>query len=100
MTTETYILLIILVLVLALLVLLIIARRVTVFEHERGLLYRNGRYQRTLEPGLYWLNRVNQMVQKVDVRTRPVTIVGQEVLSADNISIKISLAVTFRIADT
>jgi regulator of protease activity HflC (stomatin/prohibitin superfamily) len=99
MNIETYILWLILLLALALLGSLLAGRRITVFEHERGLLYRNGIYQRTLGPGSYWVNRISQVIQKVDVRARPVTIVGQEVLSADNVSIKVSLAVLFRIAD-
>jgi regulator of protease activity HflC (stomatin/prohibitin superfamily) len=81
----------------ALLVFLFAARRVIVFEYERGLLYHNGKFQRILEPGRHWTNRYVHRIQKVDVRTRSVSIPGQEVLSADNITLRISLAATFKV---
>jgi regulator of protease activity HflC (stomatin/prohibitin superfamily) len=83
----------------ALLALRSIVRRVIVFEYERGLLFYNGKFKRILEPGLHWANGFVHTIQKVDMRSRSVSIAGQEVLSADNITIRISLAATFKIAD-
>ena len=40
-----------------------------------------------------------ERVQKVDVRARFITIPGQDVLSSDNISIKVSVAVNFKVED-
>ena len=68
-------------------------------EHERGLLYRRGRFQRVLNPGGYWFLRRMYTIHRIDMRVRYVTIPGQDVLTADNISIKISLAASFKIAD-
>jgi regulator of protease activity HflC (stomatin/prohibitin superfamily) len=76
-----------------------VLQRVIVFEYERGLLYHNGKFKQILEPGQHWISGVAHTVQKVDVRTRSVSIAGQEVLSADNITIRISLAATFKVAD-
>ncbi len=74
-------------------------RRVVVFEYERGLEYRNGRFSRVLEPGAYrhWVHRT--MVVKVDVRPRVVAVAGQEVLTADGVPLRLSLAASFRVAD-
>lgn len=74
-------------------------RGVLIFEHERGLLYRQGKFSRVLDPGKHWIFRPVHTVQKVDVRARAVTIPGQEVLSADNVTIKVSLAVIFKVDD-
>ena len=74
-------------------------RNVTVFEYERGLRYARGRFVGVLGPGQYWLWSLTTAVRKVDVRARVVPIAGQEVLSADGVAIKVSLAATYRIAD-
>lgn len=75
------------------------AKRFIVYEYERGLLYRNGRFHKVLEPGQYWLLNFRDVLYKVDVRKRTVSIPGQEVVSSDNVSIKISLSATYKFAD-
>ncbi len=74
-------------------------RWLIVLEYERGLLYRSGKFQRVLNPGRYWYLRIMDTIYKVDVRSRFVSIPGQEVLSADNVSLKVSLAANFRVDD-
>lgn len=73
--------------------------RVTILEYERGLRYKKGRFQATLPPGTYWIYRRNSMVKNVDVRPRVATVPGQEVLSADGVSLKVSLAATYEVSD-
>lgn len=73
--------------------------RVTVFEYERGLLYRNGRFQNILDPGRHWVFRRTSTVTKVDVRPRVISVPGQEVLTADGVSLKVSLAATYEVVD-
>jgi regulator of protease activity HflC (stomatin/prohibitin superfamily) len=74
-------------------------RRTVVFEYERGLEYRNGRFTRVLQPGRYrrWAPRTT--VVKVDVRQRVVAVAGQEILSADGVPLRLTLAASFRVAD-
>lgn len=74
-------------------------KRVIIFDYERGVVYRNGKFNRVLSAGVYWLFQRFDTVQKVDIRTRFITILGQEVLSADNINVKVSIAVSYRIED-
>src|SRR5688572_27699084 len=57
--------------------------KVTIYEFQRGLLYRRGRFERGLEPGRYWLRARDTFVQAVDARPAFVTVPGQEVLTAD-----------------
>ena len=74
-------------------------RRETVFEFERALRYSRGRFRDVLAPGVYWhVPRFTTLV-KVDVRPRFMAITGQEVLSADGVSLKLSMAANFRVAD-
>lgn len=74
-------------------------RRMVIFENERGVVYRQGKFHRVLQPGSHWTYMYLERVQKVDVRARFITIPGQDVLSSDNISIKVSVAVNFKVED-
>ena len=91
------------VLALAAIVVVLAARlllvRATIFEYQRGLVYRNGRFSGLLGPGTHWLIRPATAVQTVDVRETLLPLSGQELVSADGVSIKISLAARYRIVD-
>jgi regulator of protease activity HflC (stomatin/prohibitin superfamily) len=97
-TMETVLIVAIIALVVAI-ILLIFVRRTVVFEYQNGLLYSDGKYMRTLKPGQHWYFRQWQSIQKVDMREFNITVPGQEVLSSDNVSLKISLAVGYKIVD-
>ena len=73
-------------------------RSVTVFEYERGLKYRFGRFEGILDPGRYRL-RSNTEVRKIDVRPSYKVVSGQEVLTADSISVKASVTARYEITD-
>lgn len=73
--------------------------KVTVFEYERGLRFEKGRLARVLEPGQYWIYQRTTSVQKLDIRPRFLSIAGQEVLSSDSVSVRVSLAAEFEIVD-
>jgi regulator of protease activity HflC (stomatin/prohibitin superfamily) len=73
--------------------------KVTIYEFQRGILYSKGRFERVLEPGRYWLRAGDAYVQTVDIRPAFATIPGQEVLSADGVALKMSLAARYEIAD-
>jgi regulator of protease activity HflC (stomatin/prohibitin superfamily) len=91
---------VVIVAVLAILFAILITRRVvTIFEYQRGLLYGNGKFRSILNPGRHAYLAPWQSVQKVDIRTQYITLPGQEVLSADNVSLKISLVAGYKIVD-
>ncbi|MBN2311548.1 MAG: hypothetical protein JXR94_21400, partial [Candidatus Hydrogenedentes bacterium] len=74
-------------------------RRITVFEYERGLRYVKGRFRGVLSPGHYWYVRLSTHIRTLDIRPRFVSITGQEVLSADGVTLKLSLAASFEIVE-
>ncbi len=74
-------------------------RHVVVFEYERGLKYASGHFSKVLEPGSYWYVPLTTTIWKLDVRPRVVTVAGQEVLTADGVTVKVSLAAEFEIVD-
>lgn len=91
------------VLLLVALILILIAmlsvRRIVIYEYQRGLLYRQGKFVTVLQPGQHFYLRLTHAVTRIDVRTVDMTIPGQEVLSADNVGLKVSLAAGYRVAD-
>jgi regulator of protease activity HflC (stomatin/prohibitin superfamily) len=74
-------------------------KRVTVLEYEKGLKYVKGKFKAVLQPGQYWYMPFSTVIQKLDVRPRFVSITGQEILSSDGVTLKVSLAANFEIAD-
>lgn len=77
----------------------LVMKPVTIVEYQRGLLYSKGRFLRVLAPGRHWLYAPSTMVRLVDARPKFVTVGGQEVLSVDGITLKVSLAARFQVTD-
>jgi regulator of protease activity HflC (stomatin/prohibitin superfamily) len=73
--------------------------RTTVYEYERGLKFTRGHFKGVIGPGLYWHWSTISRIQKIDVRPSRVSVAGQEVLSADGVAIKASIAATFQVKD-
>jgi len=71
--------------------------RVVIYDYQKGLLYRAGRLARILDAGLYWIVRPFAAVHVVDVRSRLAAVAGQEILSADNVALRITLAMRYRV---
>ena len=74
-------------------------KHVIVYEYQKGLKYTKGRYTGTLDPGQYWIVSTFSSIATVDVRPEFITIQGQDVLSADGVTLKVSLAAEFQVAD-
>jgi regulator of protease activity HflC (stomatin/prohibitin superfamily) len=73
--------------------------RTTIFEYERGLRFRRGRFDRVLPAGVYWSWSPSVRIDKVDVRPTRVAIAGQEVLTADGVAVKGSLVATYQVVE-
>ena len=74
-------------------------RRTTILDYERGLRYVKGQFNQLLEPGLYWHSPLSTVIHKVDIRPRFLSMTGQEILSADGVTLKLSLAARYEIID-
>ena len=71
-------------------------------ETETGLLYQNGRFLRTLGPGRHRLRNwpwLREEVAAVDLRRRSLLIAGQEMLTADGLTVKLNLVAEFQVVD-
>jgi regulator of protease activity HflC (stomatin/prohibitin superfamily) len=76
-----------------------LVRRTIVYEWEAGLKYVRGRFGRVLTPGAHWYCWYTTRIVRIDLRPHSVTVPGQEVLSSDNISLRVSIAATYRVSD-
>lgn len=74
-------------------------KRIVIFEHERGLKYNKGKFVGILKPGLYRYISYFNSISKVDIRPTYIAIPGQEVLSSDGVTLKVSLAANYEITD-
>jgi regulator of protease activity HflC (stomatin/prohibitin superfamily) len=68
-------------------------------EYERGVVFLLGRFWRVKGPGLVIIvPGVMQMV-RVDLRVRTLDVPAQDVISRDNVSVKVNAIVFFRVVD-
>jgi regulator of protease activity HflC (stomatin/prohibitin superfamily) len=74
-------------------------RKTVVHDWQWGLLYKQGRFQRVLKPGVYWWVTPLHEIFFLDKRRQTEIIAGQEVLTKDTLGVKLSLVVEYRIAE-
>jgi regulator of protease activity HflC (stomatin/prohibitin superfamily) len=68
-------------------------------EHVRGVKYVRGRFAGVLEPGCHRYCPLTTIIRLVNIRTCFEVISGQEVLSTDGVSMRLSLVAVYRITD-
>lgn len=68
-------------------------------QYERGIVLTLGKYSSTRSPGLNIIIPIIQTIRKVDVRSTPVDVPKQEVITKDNVTIGVDAVVYFRVLD-
>ena len=68
-------------------------------EYERGVVFLLGRFYKVKGPGLIIIIPGIQKMVKVDLRTIVMDVPSQDVISRDNVSVKVSAVVYFRVVD-
>lgn len=68
-------------------------------EYERGVVFTLGRFTGVKGPGLIFIIPVIQQFQKVDLRVIVLDVPPQDVISRDNVSVKVNAVIYFRIMD-
>lgn len=71
----------------------------TVFDYQRGLLYRNGTFKKLLAPGRYRPLVWGTNIVVEDLREKQFVVPGQELLTSDRLTVKISLVVSYKTID-
>lgn len=85
---------------LAVFVIIILLQAVKVMrEYERAVVFTLGRFTGVKGPGLILLIPIVQQMVKVDLRTIVLDVPSQDLISRDNVSVKVSAVIYFRVID-
>jgi len=68
-------------------------------EYERGVVFLLGRFWKVKGPGLVIIVPVIQQMVRMDLRTRVLDVPPQDVISRDNVSVKVNAVVYYRVVD-
>jgi regulator of protease activity HflC (stomatin/prohibitin superfamily) len=68
-------------------------------EYERGVIFLLGRFQKVKGPGLIILVPGIQKMVRVDLRVLVLDVPTQDVISRDNVSVKVNAVIYFRVVD-
>jgi len=71
-------------------------------ERDRvGVLFIDGRYIDTLGPGLYafWKGQSESKVVEIDLRETMVDVGGQDIMTADKVTLRLNAVVTYKVVD-
>lgn len=69
-------------------------------EYERGVVFLLGRMYKVKGPGLIIIIPVIQQMVKVDLRTKVLDIPTQDLITRDNVSVKVNAVLYFRVVDS
>ncbi|MEH6453277.1 MAG: slipin family protein [Psychromonas sp.] len=82
---------------------LLVALMISIFkvfrEYERGVVFFLGRFQAVKGPGLIILIPIIQQMVRVDLRTIVLDVPTQDLITRDNVSVKVNAVVYFRVVD-
>ncbi|MCH7633666.1 MAG: slipin family protein [Proteobacteria bacterium] len=68
-------------------------------EYERGVIFLLGRFWKVKGPGLIIVVPIIQQMVRVDLRTVVLDVPTQDVISRDNVSVKVNAVVYYRVID-
>src|SRR5262245_46361072 len=87
-------------LVLAVVVILFLTAAIRILrEYERGVIFTLGRFTGVKGPGLIIIIPLVQQMVRVDLRTRVFDVPTQDVISRDNVSVRVNAVIYFRVID-
>jgi regulator of protease activity HflC (stomatin/prohibitin superfamily) len=86
-------------LLLGIIVLILLSAIKILKEYERGVIFQLGRFYKVKGPGLIIVIPIIQQIVKVDLRIVVMDVPSQDVISQDNVSVKVNAVVYFRIVD-
>lgn len=88
------------ILLLVLIVLIVVRLFRILREYERGVIFFLGRFQKVKGPGLIIVIPVIQQMVRVDLRTVVMDVPSQDVISRDNVSVRVNAVIYFRVVDS
>jgi regulator of protease activity HflC (stomatin/prohibitin superfamily) len=86
-------------LIIALVLAFLVATLKILREYQRGVIFLLGRFWKVKGPGLIIVIPIIQQMVRVDLRTIVLDVPTQDVISRDNVSVKVNAVVYFRVLD-
>ena len=91
---------VILIFFIVLLLVILLPMAVKIFrEYERGVLFRLGRLQGSRGPGIVFIIPFVDRIVRVSLRTLAMDVPPQDVITRDNVSVKVNAVIYFRVMD-
>lgn len=85
---------------LAIIVIMFLVAAIKIFrEYQRGVIFTLGRFTGIKGPGLVILIPFIQQMVRIDLRTFVIDVPTQDVISRDNVSVKVNAVIYFRVVD-
>ena len=71
----------------------------TVYDYETGLRYERGKLSAALPPGRYPTWPAPVLIERIDMREKSTPVMGQEILTQDNLPVRVSAVLRWKITD-
>ncbi|MCF8370803.1 MAG: slipin family protein [Bacteroidales bacterium] len=70
-------------------------------DYEKGLLFKDGRFEKEVAPGIYfyWKNPTALALKKADMRQLQMEISGQEILTKDKAALRVNFFAQYKVTD-
>ncbi|MEM1988451.1 MAG: slipin family protein [Candidatus Woesearchaeota archaeon] len=69
------------------------------YEYQVGIVFRFGKYHKTIKAGFNWIIPYVDTVEVVDLRIRTIDITPHEAMTKDNVPVKVNTVVYFKVID-
>lgn len=76
----------------------IFGQKITIMQWQRVVLYRDGVFEAVLTPGVHYTRPRTDTLVTVDMRAQSIQVVGQDVLTGDGFTVKVSAAVEYKVS--
>ena len=85
--------------ILILIIIILISSIKQISEYERGIKFTCGKFSSIMQPGWRLVFPIFQSYSKIDIRTKVIDVPEQEVITKDNVSVKINAVIYYNIFD-
>ena len=72
---------------------------VQIDEYERGVKFSKGKFSKIMQPGWNLVLPIFESYKKIDIRTKVVEVPEQDVITKDNVSVRINAVIYYKIFD-
>ncbi len=72
---------------------------VTLYQFHKGLLYKNGSFEKILTAGKYHYIKASTLIKIIDIRMMMILLSGQDILTKDNVNIKMTMVSSYQVTD-